>query len=204
MNKPPIIVLEGPDAAGKTTLASYLVRAFNANRFRATWTPSLNVAMADYQRSILDNVLEHIKYVGTPFILDRHWPSEWVYGQIFRTLTPDHYKFMSEFDEIIKSNGGVYIMCGDDVVTQVKRHKENQDPKHPYNEYHYMSILSRYYTWWKMMDKISPIVRYRLCIDGDRVGNFCHDLVSDYGDRILHKNKQIRPITPDELAGINK
>lgn len=199
MNKPPIIVLEGPDAAGKSTLANYLVRAFNGNRFRATWTPALNVAMADYQRSILDNVLDHIKYVGTPFILDRHWPSEWVYGGLFRSLTPDHFKFMAEFDALIKSNGGVYVFCGDDIMTQIARHKQNVDPTHAYSEQKYAAIVGRYYTWWQMMDPISPMVRYRLLSDGGRLGNFCHDLVSDYGDRILHKTKKIRPVTPHEL-----
>ncbi len=203
MNKPPIIVLEGPDAAGKTTLANYLVRAFNANRFRATWSRALNLAMADYQQSILDNVLEHIKYVGTPFVLDRHWPSEWVYGNVFRALTHVHFAFMSKFDSIIKENGGIYIYCSDDAVTQIERHKQNIKLDHPYQHADYIKILGRYSCWWKLMDPISPIIRYRLLNDGNRLGNFCHDLISDYGDRILHRNKTIRPITIDELAAIN-
>ena len=203
MNKPPIIVLEGPDAAGKTTLATYLVRALSANRFRATWTPALNIAMADYQKSILDNALEHIKYTRTPFILDRHWPSEWVYGHMFRSLTQEHYRFMSSFDKTIKENGGIYIFCSDNGVAQIERHKQNLNPEHPYSEHNYVRLLGRYMQWWQMMDRISPMIRYRLNVDGNRLGNFCHDMLSDYGDRILHK-KDIRPVTVDELAYVNK
>lgn len=113
-----IIILEGPDNAGKTTLAQALTKSFQAltwrltksfgtmNTIHASGKSSFHSAMDVYHEEIL-NIVE---MNGGTWILDRHWPSEVVYKKIFRpTSCPgyDHKIFMSR----IKRHKHLYVIC---------------------------------------------------------------------------------------------
>jgi len=77
-----VILLEGPDATGKTTLANYLVDNHNALYIHSTWSEDLETRMTQY--------LEHsLQIAGSVsrrqlVVLDRNWLSELVYTDVFR------------------------------------------------------------------------------------------------------------------------
>lgn len=77
-----IIILDGPDACGKTYLADYLVKHYNAHYMHSTWSPELEKNMANYLdfSACMGSLIAKNQLV----ILDRHWLSDLVYADVFR------------------------------------------------------------------------------------------------------------------------
>jgi thymidylate kinase len=67
------IILEGPDCAGKTTLA---------NSLKGKLTDYLYIHHGQYKHSYAPH-MESLKLRNV--IIDRHWPSELIYSTIFRS-----------------------------------------------------------------------------------------------------------------------
>jgi len=199
MTIPRLIVLEGPDAAGKTTLAKHLACAIGASTYWCTWTPALNTAMADYQQNVIDNARWNIQELGRPMILDRHWPSEWVYGQVFRALDQAQIGWMCQFDAQIKDLGGVYVFCSDSTPVQRRRHAEKPDSRHVYSDHDYTRICGLYFEWWRRVMMTTPVYRYCITANGASLDSFTHDFLSDTMSRAYFP-KSIRAITPGELC----
>lgn len=194
--KPQLYVIEGPDAAGKTTLVTNLADRTGGNTFRCTYSLRLGEAIVDYFHSVLDNAEDTLRR-GRSMIIDRHWPSEWVYGGVHGrpTLTSHDASFL---DERVKKLGGVYVFCSDDVRTQVIRHGQMKDPQHPYADDVYTRICGGYFTWWNAMLGTTPVYRYQLLLDGQDLQKFTHDLESDTNDR-LYFPAEILPVAIDTL-----
>lgn len=68
-----LLILEGPDCAGKTTLANSLKAYYT----HATWSPTLNV----YKHHM--DILADCSYHESA-VVDRLWLSELIYGNTFR------------------------------------------------------------------------------------------------------------------------
>jgi thymidylate kinase len=179
-----LIILEGPDAGGKSTLAEHLSEALNAWRFHATWSPSMDYGMFDYQQNILDNALERLKTQHV--VLDRHWPSEWVYAGVFRTVDDIKRKRMLDLADQIRAVCGVYVLCSDTVAVQKERHNRVQDPKHPYAVGSYIEVCGRYFDWSARMTGILPVFRYSICKNGNNITDWMDGFMSDVVDRVHH------------------
>jgi hypothetical protein len=76
----PIIVLDGPDGVGKSTLAAELAMQLGAHVTHLTYR--WKTKMFDYHTAGLFNCLYHAQF--KPVILDRWWPSEVVYADAYR------------------------------------------------------------------------------------------------------------------------
>lgn len=90
-----LVLLEGPDGAGKTTLAEHLVKHYGAIYIHSTWSPELELRMEDYMLQ----TLEMAKSVSQKrlVVLDRHFLSEIVYSAVFRAdTTPDRSAFHAQ------------------------------------------------------------------------------------------------------------
>jgi thymidylate kinase len=75
-----IIVLEGPDRGGKSTLAHYLLDKYNFGCYlHATYRPGMDVAQHHHDITIA------AKCSNMNTVVDRFWISEMVYGSIFRS-----------------------------------------------------------------------------------------------------------------------
>lgn len=182
--RPHLFILEGPDAAGKSTLATNIADYTDGMVFRCTWNRELAGAIVAYFNSVLDNARECLAR-GRTMIIDRHWPSEWVYGSITRRGVVQPAQFV-ELANRVRELDGTYVFCSDDVKYQVERHASMKNPDHPYEDDLYIRICAGYYHWWgKLMVGRAPVARYQLLHHGGNLQKFCHDLVNDATDRIL-------------------
>jgi thymidylate kinase len=102
----PIIVVEGPDGAGKTTLAERLKGTLDAKVIHLTYR--FGAQMHRYHTAAIELAL---RYAETqPVILDRWWPSEIVYANAFRggskwPLGP------RMFDRVAQKHGVTYVLA---------------------------------------------------------------------------------------------
>lgn len=82
-NKPTgIIILEGPDGCGKTTLANHFIEKYDAKYMHLTWSEDLEKCMDKYQIESLLNAEQLSK--DHLVIIDRLWISEIVYSDVYR------------------------------------------------------------------------------------------------------------------------
>jgi thymidylate kinase len=75
-----IIVIEGPDGTGKTTLAREIYDQTKGHVLHCTWNKDWD--MKQYFTEILETARKLEKYQTV--VIDRWAPSEWVYGHVFR------------------------------------------------------------------------------------------------------------------------
>lgn len=117
-----LIILEGPDGGGKTTLAKALIRAnggfghriHNIKR-KNMWAYHLATArLADFW-------LRRHELV----VVDRWWPSEFVYGRVYRggACYPATGRY---FDRLANTLGGVYVACLPSLETCLETHKRER------------------------------------------------------------------------------
>jgi hypothetical protein len=114
-----IVVLEGADASGKTTLARHLVdrygaRYLHSTRRREVWRWHLGALRWAVRESASRLV-----------VLDRLWLSEQVYGQVFRG-GPAYDLGARCLDRVLLRYGAVTVLCvpsGD-----VRRRPTHRDP----------------------------------------------------------------------------
>jgi hypothetical protein len=112
-----IIVLEGADATGKTTLARHLVERYGARYLHSTarrgvwrWhVGALRLAIRAAESQLV--------------VLDRHWLSEQVYGQVFRGA-PAYDLGARCLDRVLLKHGAVTVLC---VRHDLGRHLDHFD-----------------------------------------------------------------------------
>lgn len=113
-----ILIIEGGDGAGKTTLAESLRRRFGARYLHSTrrkdiwkWhTAALDLACRLAERHLV--------------LLDRHWVSEQVYGAVFRGA-PGYDAGARSVDRVLQKHGAVYVLCvPSDPHKQLDRHRQ--------------------------------------------------------------------------------
>lgn len=165
--KPKLIILEGPDGAGKTTLARALAKHWDAMVFHCTATKALIPAMRDYQQNVLENVIENIN-LGRTVILDRFWPSEMIYGGVLRPTNPHGFSWQ-ELERECHKLDAFYVVCN--CESAIARHKVSKDPAHPYEDSVYDKIHREYVAFWQASKHLPMFLNYDL----DSMG---HDLPS--------------------------
>lgn len=102
----PIIVLEGADCSGKTTLAKRMVQKWDASYLHATYRwPD---CMFTYHAAILERALKLAK--KGPVIIDRWWPSELIYSDVFRNGSK--WPLIGrQMDRLALKYGILYVNC---------------------------------------------------------------------------------------------
>lgn len=103
-----IIVIEGADGVGKTTLARYLCKELGARYLHAGFDPSWNIF--NYHVRILYRAVRMVIKTGKPVVVDRLWLSEAVYAEVFRGGTPWGLQGRL-FQRVLGRVGGTYVMC---------------------------------------------------------------------------------------------
>lgn len=101
-----VIVLEGPDGAGKTTLAEALCKKYDGHYIHRTWRKGMDVFDHHTEALQIANQLAHEQLV----VIDRLWPSEAIYGQVYRKESD--YKHNSRaMDRVLLRMSALYVLC---------------------------------------------------------------------------------------------
>lgn len=102
-----IIIIEGPDGSGKTTLANKLSEQTGYHVIHMVQPKD----DADKQRMMVEymNVLKS----GKNAIFDRCWYSEMVYGPIMRDTSIISYPQMYELERLLTKKGAMIVYCTD-------------------------------------------------------------------------------------------
>lgn len=103
-----IVVIEGPDGAGKSSIAEWLVQRYGAVSIHATWSKELEEVMPKYLNAILDQAerLSQRQLV----VLDRHYISELIYSDVFRIGTQYPDLAGKCFNRLAEMNA-CYVFC---------------------------------------------------------------------------------------------
>ena len=137
-----IIVLEGADCSGKTTLARWFIQNRGARYIHLR--PSKDVFMrqlASYK------LAERWASRGELVVIDRHWISELAYGDCLRNgaREPISLRF---FDRLFLRSAAMTMLC---VPSDSEKHlayfKENKDRRNEMYNAESVSKVIRYYQW---------------------------------------------------------
>lgn len=155
-NQGKLIIIEGPDECGKTTLARTLAIALNGVALHSTASKALFQALPDYHKNILDNCEQNVE-LGRTVILDRFWPSEVAYGlKMFRS--DSNYDLVADkLHERIKKLNYLYVFCFS--PGSWNRYKQGHvDPAHSLTKDQYCEIWKSYERLHDNMKKLGDNV----------------------------------------------
>ncbi len=107
-----IILCEGHDASGKTTISKELSRLIEYPYFKYKWTTKNTITNKDVHELVnyvvCDYSLRLLHISNTNIIIDRHYPSEWVYGSTYRNLD---IKTLDNIDQFFSKINGILVIC---------------------------------------------------------------------------------------------
>lgn len=175
-----LIILEGPDAVGKTTLAKAIVKRCDGHYIHMTYFKNMNV-WKEHGKGLMKAVAMSSKKL---VVLDRHWMSEQVYGSVFRDgPVPPHAARM--MDRVILKHAGLYVMCLPSTKQQAINRYLKMKAREMYQDEGGMAkVVDRYYELYsgshrKITNYAEQIARnggMRKRIDCERyMVDFCED-----------------------------
>jgi thymidylate kinase len=110
-----IIIIEGPDGSGKTTLAKKIAEQAGYEYLHNV-QPEYDGHDASMVQMYEDLIKSH-----TNLVLDRAWYSEMAYGPTMRDHSSISYPDMYRLEELVAKKGGMIIHCTDSVNILWKR-----------------------------------------------------------------------------------
>lgn len=127
-----IIILEGPDGSGKTTLANQIAEQTGYMLLHRS-QPKTD----EDKKRMMDEYLQVIR-TGKNCIFDRSWYSEMVYGPVMRDASVISYPQMYDLERSLTKRGAIIIYCtqtmetlwqrcgkrGEDYITDIKTFSE--------------------------------------------------------------------------------
>jgi thymidylate kinase len=176
MNFPPFVILEGPDAAGKSTLAQHIAHRINAVVFHGASMgdsddrPNNDEIMRRYHTSMVENITRNLA-LGHPVVCDRLWLSHVIYGEARRALggeAQDLIQYEVDFLAACQQLGAFYIFTLDENC--IANSQKHQDPDHPRDVGMMNRLLDAYkrrFHLWSGANR--PVVRYDYTTDGRHV-----------------------------------
>lgn len=144
---PQLFIIEGSDCSGKTTLAKSICAIASCAYLHARGDKSLHLAMTAYHQSLTE-CAEVTLHSNCSVVLDRHWPSEVVYGTVFRKHVLDRYDLRKVVSDI-EILSPTYIWCHSDKAAE----RQQKDPNHPYGKSEFAQVVGEYKSLYtSMMD----------------------------------------------------
>jgi thymidylate kinase len=120
-----LVIIDGPDATGKTTLARQLLNGDDAGYIHLTYNPNWkdpDRTLCQKQRAALRCAVERLKQ-NKITVIDRHWLSEQIYARVYRGgTTMDRQARI--WDAVIQRFQGVYVICAPIPASAWQRHRK--------------------------------------------------------------------------------
>lgn len=152
-----IILLEGPDGAGKTTLADQITAAAMKVRRWHFGAPANDAEAFDYYKAYAVAIRECEPDAIN--IFDRSWYSDMVYGPVIRNrleMTREHADMLSAM--CVANSGGMVIYCTAPLKTLWSRCRAKGEDQ--VTSYEMLSAVADKYN--KVMHEVAylPVIRY--------------------------------------------
>lgn len=167
-----LFIVEGPDATGKTSLAKFIALKQNAVYFHAAGKKSLHLAMLEYHVNMIENAVVNLAN-GHDVVFDRHWPSEWCYGQVLRKHISDRYYNFGMIDHLLRDIAPIYIFChSDESFKRMAMSHDGQD--HRYSKSDYVQIYGEYN---QLAMTVAKVHRYSIEEHGSSMQKFLAEVI---------------------------
>lgn len=189
-----IIVLEGADCTGKTTLAKYLEDNYGAYYAHHTWSKELN---ADFHNYMVYSFLKIINIARDQLVVvDRAWLSYEVYGRTINHYDPKS-NVQDTINRVLDESKAVTIMClSDDSKALQSRFDNSEDEMYD----SVIPVSDKYNLVWgagvkginngKPLNQHPRYVKYSIEEHGDNMGVFVASILRDFGYTIRkHPNE---------------
>ena len=171
MSKKYFYILEGPDRAGKSTLAAkiskHLAIRTSVVAFHMTYTHKLGKCMGDYQNNVYDNLIWSHLELDLSVVMDRSWISNQVYGSV---VNPQEMCDWTDIQLRLRNLGAVYILC--DTPHILSLHEEDKDERHAYDEDQFRQIVNRYRSLREDLAITDNVIPYDRTTDGTDIPKF--------------------------------
>jgi thymidylate kinase len=159
-----LIILEGIDCTGKTTLAAAIAKQLNAVRLKCTASPDLFIGLQDYHKNMLHNAKLNLE--NSVVVMDRFWPSEVAYGAVMRPNLPYDN---SVIEKAVLELDHVYVLCTDtDAGERYFNEVNRDDPAHKLTPEQFDKIEHNYIQIFKTMEnrEDTQVVLYSMTVEG--------------------------------------
>lgn len=219
--QPGLVILDGPDAVGKTTLAEHLLDGDMTGYVHLDYRPDRELWRLQYFALI--KAAWRMSHGGLT-VIDRHWPSEQIYSRAYREGT--HMAAESRgWDRVMQRLCGVYVICCPSVESAVERHAKS----HSGREEMYApgpqiaDVAQRYLDLWRGKSGVTrndyvlsltanggmtnryDCLRYNIDTEGDNLRAVCQRIFDRISDL---KGSQYAPaldyLTPNFLGHAKK
>lgn len=181
-----IILLEGADATGKTSLANHIVSQFPNAEYLHLGKPNTGNAWSDHKNALL-LAISRVRQ-GKLMVIDRLWLSEAIYGAVYRDGS--EYPFTARhLDRLMYRFGALRIICAPPVDYVVQSHKRMvQEREELYTDRMY-EVAKRYLDVWEGVEFVKDEAEYsgrgyleQLSMKGgvaDKIGWYKYDVTTD-------------------------
>lgn len=142
-----IIIVEGCDKSGKSTLSRLLKSLLQADYYHSSL--SLEEDLFLKYRSLIERVQKLT-------ICDRFYPSELVYGPIIRGHSRLSKEQFIKLNQLVARKGGFFVYCESSIEVITKRIQDRGDPL-PSNKV--AQILDKYTKIIKLMKSDLPTIK---------------------------------------------
>jgi thymidylate kinase len=170
-----VIVIEGPDGTGKTTLAAAFQRQFNAHVLHADYRWCDKIFY--YHTALLRKALK-LADTGKLVILDRLWPSELIYGQLYRGGT--RFPHLGQLlDRVLLKHAALYIFCNSPADDLARRHAQLRQVRDELYHDKIQQLSASYRAFVRHFNRRGrfDVVEYSIEAYGDKLDDYCQVIV---------------------------
>lgn len=136
-----MIAFEGPDMTGKSEISKELARRLGYSYFKNAEEWSTDLRTPEYFKNLLEYggtfLTSFLEQVRPNVVLDRYYPSEWVYSRIFNRET--NVDVLKKIDRKFAAAGGRIVIC------RRKSYEGVNDDLHSYVDSAALKILDEEY-----------------------------------------------------------
>lgn len=169
MREPKLIIVEGIDSTGKTSLCQSIAHARTPKPvlFNCTASPDMFAALHDYHLNVAKFARTNLA-LGHDVVLDRFWPSEITYGRLFR---PDS-GYEQGVGAILKSISDLdvtYVNCFSAYAMTRYFEDSKPDPAHQLSRKDFETIQSAYGSLFCDLAHTEHVVHFQIELHGSSI-----------------------------------